>query len=292
MFLTVLKPTLRQAQIKYLQFSIKKTCRTLCFPISVLFRSLLDLHNLPSEWKHSIISPKFKSGSPSDPKNYRPISLTCTCCKVLESIIVAELLEFLNTHKLISKHQHGFLKLHSTTTNLLETINDWTISLSNHKSVTIAYVDFQRAFDTISHPKLIHKLISYGVSGNLLFWIQSFLSNRTQVVRITSSFSSVCGVSSGVPQGSVLGPILFDIFINDLVDIFDGNATAKLFADDLKLYTDITFPSDRHNFQVQLDLLCKWSTQWQLGISYSKCSILQLGSPTNFPTTHFKTHPL
>ena len=109
--------------------------------------------NLPIEWKHSVITPKLKKGNPSLPSNYRPIALTCNACKILESIISTELNDYLLEHKLITRHQHGFLKRHSTSTNLLESSNDWTLSLSRHNSVIIASTDFQRAFDSLSHAK-------------------------------------------------------------------------------------------------------------------------------------------
>ena len=129
------------------KFSVKQQN---LFPVhSIIFRTFLDSHDLPSNWKKSIISPKFKKGSPSDPSNYRPIALTSTCCKILESIIASELTDFLLKHNLISGHQHGFLKKQSTCTNLLETINDWTIHLSNRKAVVAAYNDFAKAFDTL-----------------------------------------------------------------------------------------------------------------------------------------------
>ena len=240
--------------------------------------------DIPSEWKHSIVTPIFKKGSPSDPSNYRPIALTCSCCKILESLITSDLLVFLHSHNLISKHQHGFLKHHSTCTNLLESLNDWTISLSNHKSVVVAYIDFARAFDSISYSKLFIKLEAYGIGGNLLFWIKAFLTNRTQSVRVGSSMSSVCSVTSGIPQGSCLGPLLFNIYINDVTDGFH-DVSAKLFADDLKLYTEINTPLSESNFQSHLDRIFTWAESWQLSISYSKCSIMNLGrqpSPSSF----------
>ena len=204
------------------------TASALSYPLDLLFRTLMETRSLPSEWGLSIITPKYKKGSPSDPTNYRPIALTCCCCKILESIIADDMLTFLSEHNLITRSQHGFLKRHSTSTNLLESINDWTLTISNHKSVTIAYLDFKSAFDCISHTKLIHKLCSYGIQGNLLFWIKAFLSGRTQMVRINSSLSQICTVTSGVPQGSCLGPLLFNLFINDVTDHLTTPINAKL----------------------------------------------------------------
>jgi hypothetical protein len=204
------------------------------------------------------------------------VNLTCTCCKVLETIISNELMQYLSDHKLITPHQHGFLKRHSTTTNLLESINDWTISLSNHQSVTIAYIDFKSAFDCISHSKLLQKLSCYGIKGNLFFWISAFLSNRSQRVKINSSLSSSHQVTSGVCQGSVLGPLLFNVFINDITDLLDPSTTAKLFADDIKLYS--SFSNILPNcLQSQLNIIERWSSVWQMRISHSKCNILTIG---------------
>jgi len=247
------------------------------FPLSILFRSLIDLHTLPTEWKLSIITPIFKKGSPSNPANYRPIALTCTACKILESIIASDLLNFLHSHQLINKHQHGFLKKHSTLTNLLESVNDWSLSLSRHNSVAIAYIDFQRAFDSVPHPKLLHKLIGYGIDGNLLFWLSSFLTDRQQCVRVGSSLPHSCLVSSGVPQGSVDGP-LFNLYVNCITDGLDlDTATTKIFADDVKIYTELSTQNSSFNLQKNLDLIHHWSALWQLTISYSKCNILFLG---------------
>ena len=135
------------------------------FPLSIFIRTLIGTHSIPDEWRNAIIPPKFKKSSASDPSNYRPISLTCTCCKVLESIITTKIFLFLTEHHLITKHQHGFLSRHSTSTNLLECFNVWTLFFSNKKSISIAYIDFKFAFDCISNSKLLLKLTSYGIKG-------------------------------------------------------------------------------------------------------------------------------
>ena len=124
--------TKTQNQLQPLLF--RNTRDSLAFPISVLFRNCIDLHEIPNEWKFAMVTPKFKSGSPSSPSNYRPIALTCTWCNNLESVISDQLITFLSNHSLITKAQHGFLKRHSTTANLIESLNSWTITLANHKS--------------------------------------------------------------------------------------------------------------------------------------------------------------
>ena len=161
--------------------------------------------------------------------------------------------------------------------------------MSNNKAVTIAYIDFCRAFDSIFHPKLIHKLFSYGITGNLS-WIKAFLTNRTQSVKISSHFSSSLSVTSGVPQGSVLGPLLFLLFINELTDFTLPNIHVKLFADDLKLYPELSYPSAHTNFQCQLNLIHLWASTWQVEISYEKCNTLNLHDkfPQHFPSKTLK----
>ncbi|MFZ2538392.1 MAG: reverse transcriptase family protein, partial [Oscillospiraceae bacterium] len=208
---------------------------------------------------------------------------TCICSKVLETIISIDLLDFLLKNKLINRNQHGFLKKHSTCTNLLEALNDWTISISNHKSVVIGYIDFTRAFDSIPHPKLFYKLQNYGVAGNLLNTISDFLFQRYQSVRVGSHFSKSCIVTSGVPQGSVLGPLLFNIYVNDISDNFDPSIKIKLFADDVKLYTELTHRLSAPNFQHHLTKIQSWADTWQIQISYSKCNMLQLGTAHPLP---------
>ena len=153
-------------------------------------------------------------------------------------------------------------------------------------------IDFQRAFDSVSHPKLLHKLQNYGIDGNLLFWISSFLTGRRQSVKIGSSFSKFSPVSSGVPQGSVLGPILFNLFVNDITDNLDNTTTSKMFADDIKIYSEFDTNTTTCNLQTHLDLIYKWSSIWQLTISQPKCNILFLGHHEIKRPLNISTFPL
>ena len=222
---------------------LKKLANVICEPLAFIFQSSFNCHVLPACWLHALVTPVFKKGPTSNPSNYRPISLTCVCCRVMERIINLELLNYLSQHGLISKYQHGFLCKHSTCSNLLESVHDWCVALNNKYTTDIIYVDFQKAFDSVSHQKLIIKLEGYGVHGDLLEWLKAFLSNRTQAVNISGCVSDIAHVISGVPQGSVLGPTLFLLFINDIEGILFGTSVnMKLFADDMKLYSSFTHP--------------------------------------------------
>ena len=190
----------------------------------------------------------------------------------MESIIKDQLLQYFLYNNFISKNQHAFISQHSTATNLLDSTTDWVLTLNSFKSTDVAYVDFSRAFDSIVFSKLIYKLQMYGISGCLLKWISSFLHGRTQRVVLENNFSSICDVLSGVPQGSVLGPVLFIIFINDIESVCAGSVKLTLYADDAKLYATVNI----HDFSLQLalDRLFKWATDWQLCINILKCFIL------------------
>ena len=149
----------------------------------------------------------------------------------MKRFIATDVLFYLRNNNLITNHQHGFLSRHSTRSLL--TINDWSIAFENKFSVDSAYLDFSKVFDIVSHHKLIYKLQSYGINGHLLGWIKAFLTNRLQRVQVTNCLSSLINVISDVLQGSVLGPILFIIYINDVSDFFTGSSvTVKLYADD------------------------------------------------------------
>lgn len=264
---------------------LKNLSRRISYPLSLLFRLIFQFGTLPDEWKTAIVIPIFKKGNSSDPNNYRPISLTCIISKIFESVIKKQLLSFLNENEIISKHQHGFLSLHSTTTNLLECVNDWTILLDHSAVVKVLYIDFMKAFDLVSVRKLLHKLSFLGINGLLLSCIESFLTCRTQCVRVGTSFSENMPLFSGVPQGSVLGPLLFLIFINDLPGVLEHNCT-KLFADDLKSYSVTDYRLDSSKIQTCLDSIVKWSKLWQLQLSVPKCGSILLQTRQIYTDCH------
>jgi hypothetical protein len=188
-------------------FFFKECSLWLCEPLAYVFQSCFDHSYLPPVWLRAYITPAFKKGDAADPQNYRPIALTCIMCKLMEHIIKDQLLGYLLNKNLISKQQHAFIIKHSTASNLLECIHDWSVALNDSNSVDVIYIDFKRAFDSIVYSKLIHKLTCYGISGKLLAWISAFLHNRLQSVVIENTNSTYVDVISGVPQGSVLGPI-------------------------------------------------------------------------------------
>ena len=250
----------------------------ICDPLAFIFNSSMLDNNLPKAWLHANVTPIHKKGPTCDPNNYRPISLTCVCCRVMETIINRHIIDHLQRNNLINKHQHGFLKRHSTCTNLLESVNDWTIALNNRQTTDVIYIDFQKAFDSVSHPKLLVKIKTNAIDGNVLAWITAFLSNRTQSVRLANSKSATTEVTSGVPQGSVLGPTLFLIFINDITSILqDLDVQLKLFADDIKLYSSYTNDSSE-NLATVCQRLTGWAKTWQLPVAVNKCFALRISN--------------
>ena len=206
----------------------------------------------------------------------------------MERVIKDQLLTFLTSNSHISPNQHAFIAHHSTATNLLECTNDWSIAINSSNSVDIIYIDFSKAFDSIVFDKLLYKLSLYGISGNLLNWIEHFLKGRSQCVAVDGCLPAVSEVLSGVPQGYVLGPVLFLIFINDIIDICSGEVTIKLFADDAKLYSVITSSNHLASLSLQrsLDNLITWSSIWQLYINIIKCNLLTIVDSNNHLLSH------
>ena len=255
---------------------VLKELRTeIATPLYTIFSKSLEESTVPHQWRDAHIRPIFKKGKKNLPSNYRPISLTSICCKMLERIVRHDTYKHLQNLGIISKDQHGFLEGRSCSTQLLEVMEIWTDLLDKGLPWDTIYLDFAKAFDRVPHARLIKKLESCGVTGKVLAWIKSFLSNRRQSVAVKSSKSKWVNVTSGIPQGSVLGPLLFVVFINNLPD--QVQSFTKLFADDTKVFRAIESVDDHLTLQADLEKLVRWSKVWQLPFNVEKCKVLHYG---------------
>ena len=230
-----------------------KTCkRELSKPLYLMWRYSLDHGEIASIFKHAIVCPVLKANSESYlAKSYRPISLTSHLIKVFEKIVSSAIVDHLTANNLLPPNQHGFLKGRSTLSQLLNHVETIIRVLESGRSVDTIYLDFAKAFDKVDHSILCRKIKSLGIGGNVGVWLHAFLTNRTQQVSANGSISPYAPVLSGVPQGTVLGPILFTIMISDL-DSDLKNAFALLFADDSRVSRIITSEDDVGDFQMEL----------------------------------------
>ena len=248
----------------------------LSLPLASIFQKSLECGRLPEDWKIAEVVPIYKKGSRNNPSNYRPVSLTSVPSKLMESIVRDSVLEYMQEFDLLCDAQHGFVPRRSCASQLLSCMEDWTKAIEQGQQVDVAYLDFAKAFDSVPHKRMIQKLQNYGVGGNLLRWLEAFISDRRQRVRVNGAFSEWASVTSGVPQGSVLGPTLFVIFVNDLPSDLDSGV--RLFADDAKVYSNVSTALGCATLQGDLAKLERWSTDWLLKFNVSKCSILHLGA--------------
>ena len=207
------------------------------------------------------------------PNNYRPISLTCISCKIIEHVLCSHISKHLEINNILTPHQHGFLKGFSTETQLISALDDWLSSLDKWIRTDVLLIDFSKAFDSVPHQRLY-----YGITGNSLSGIKNFLLDRTQCVQVSGTRSSWISVTSGVPQDTVLGPLLFLICINDIVH--NLNSKIKLFADDAVLYSEVSNVQDVNLFQQDLDTLSCRTTVWQMNFNLTKWNDM---SNTRYP---------
>ena len=250
--------------------------------VAHIFQQSLDTGDVPADWLTANISAIFKKGDKSIPANYyRPVSLTSVSCKLFEHILFRHIMSHLENFNVLSSFQHGFRAQHSCESQLIITVEDLAKNLDNKIQTDVLILDFQKAFDTVPHQRLIQKLEFYGIRGNILKWITKWLTSTTQQVVVDGECSASSPVKSGVPQGTVLGPLMFLLYINDITDNLDSNTKIRLFADDCLLYRSITTEQDSRVLQKDLNSLVEWSSKWQMSFNTRKCKTLRVTTKRN-----------
>ena len=248
-------------------------------PLAIIFNKSLRDNEIPADWKTAKISAIFKKGNKCLANNYRPVSLTSIICKTMEKLVRDHITNHMIGNKLFTAKQYGFMSGRSTALQLLKVLDEWTEALDNGTGVDCIYMDYQKAFDTVPHNRLVSKLSAYGTGQNMIKWIKNYLSGRMQQVTINGKTSEWHKVTSGIPQGSVIGPLLFITFINDLPDIVQS--PVYLFADDTKIFRLIQNPEDRNTLQSDLTKLTDWTNKWLLRLHPQKCKCMKLGKSSN-----------
>jgi hypothetical protein len=253
---------------------IKELKLELLTPLFIIFNKSIETGCVPNDWKLGNITALHKKGSRALPQNYRPVSLTSILGKMLESCIKDQMLNFIKENNIFTDDQHGFLPHRSCITQLLIVMEEWSNWIDEGSMFDTIYLDFSKAFDSVPHQRLLLKLKTLGMGETLINWVRSFISNRKQRVMLNGKFSKWESVTSGVPQGSVLGPVLFLMYINDLPDAI--SQCTKIFADDTKIYGKIE-NNDSCNLQNDINNASTWSQIWQLHFNSKKCKVIHYG---------------
>ena len=254
---------------------LKQTAVSITPSLTKLFNCSIASGMFPSDWKCARITPIFKSSDSSLPNNYRPISILSIASKLLEKHIHSLVFQHLNDMHPISKFQWGFMPRRSTTSALCSLTHEWLKELDDGNEICSIFFDLRKAFDSVPHTHLIDQLSCLNLCPHILQWIHSYLSDRSQVVAIGGELSSVKKVVSGVPQGSVLGPLLFTIYINDVVNQISPSSSISLYADDIALYRSIRSPADYVILQADITAIATWVEEVRfLKLHADKCHFM------------------
>jgi hypothetical protein len=252
---------------------LKACCRSLAYPLSLLFRLSYNTGHIPGDWKTANVVPVHKKGDKGSVENYRPISLTSLVMKIFEKVIRDELLA--KCENKLNQFQHGFLPSKSCTTQMIPFADSLSISLNDRVRCDVVYFDFSKAFDSVNHDIILWKLKhQFEIDGRLLKFIVNYLQHRSQCVVINGEKSSLQPVTSGVPQGSILGPLFFVLFINDMTDCVSEGTNIALYADDTKIWRNIQTWQDHLTLQDDIDKLYKWSYANKMNFHPKKCKVL------------------
>ena len=254
---------------------LKRCAKVAAMFLKSIFVQSLNTGDIPEDWRKALVHPVFKGGNTKQAENYRPISLTCIFCKLMERILASPVVTHLEDTNLFSQTQHGFRQDLSCESQLIMLCQDTMSSVDKRNSVDLAFIDFSKAFDKVPHNHLINKLAAYNLDQSVLGWIYAFLTNRTQKVTIDNSYSDEISVTSGVPQGSVLGPLLFLLYINDLPDKMKCNI--RMYADDVVLYANVASNENFNSIlQEDLDELSQWCRKLHMSINVKKCAVMRM----------------
>ena len=261
---------------------LKELAHSLSFPLCDLFNYSLSCGKVPELWKQANVTPIFKKGDQSEVSNYRPISLLSTIGKAMEKLVHKYVFNFFLEHHVITTLQSGFTAGDSTVNQLVDIYNTFCRALDEGKEVRAVFFDISKAFDRVWHKGLLYKLHSVGISGNLLDWFADYLSERKQRVVLPGVSSDWSTLEAGVPQGSILGPLLFLVYINDIVE--DINATIRLFADDTSLYIIVDSPLDAAiTLNNDVSKVYAWAKKWLVNFNPNKSETLLLSRKLNKP---------
>ena len=248
--------------------------------ITYIVNNCIRSGKFPTSWKLAKVNPLYKGGAKDDINNYRPISILPTLSKLIEKVIQKHLMAYLNSFDVLHKYQSGFRSGHSTETALILMTEGWLKAINEGKFVGTIMVDFRKAFDLVDHDLLLKKLSYYKCGSNFINLMKSYLKNRTQVVSVNGTKSNTAEISSGVPQGSILGPLLFLIFINDLPLVLSGKVSSTdMYADDTTIYDlQADMGTLRSNLQESLTILQKWCKQNGMLLNTEKTKIVLIST--------------